>query len=98
MRSQLRIAAGLSAAVLMVTGCGSARAARPRAAPVIARGVAFTEPAASPRPYGAADTAFGLNVLGAWCRADPDANLVLSPSSLASGLGMACCLRRRSCR
>jgi serpin B len=44
---------------------------------------------ASPRPYGAADTAFGLNVLAALCRADPQANLVLSPSSLASGLGMA---------
>ena len=42
-----------------------------------------------PRPYGAADTAFGLDVLSAWCRADPQANLVLSPSSLASGLGMA---------
>ena len=28
-------------------------------------------------------------MLGAWCRADPQANLVLSPSSLASGLGMA---------
>ena len=35
------------------------------------------------------DTAFGLDVLGTWCRADPQANLVLSPSSLASGLGMA---------
>ena len=42
-----------------------------------------------PRPYGAADTAFGLDVLSTWCRADPQANLVLSPSSLASGLGMA---------
>ena len=42
-----------------------------------------------PAPLGTADTAFGLGVLGAWCRADPDANLVLSPSSLASGLGMA---------
>jgi len=28
-------------------------------------------------------------VLNAWCQADPRANLVLSPSSLASGLGMA---------
>jgi serpin B len=28
-------------------------------------------------------------VLNAWCRADPRANLVMSPSSLASGLGMA---------
>lgn len=42
-----------------------------------------------PRPYGTADTAFGLDVLGAWCQADPRANLVMSPSSLASGLGMA---------
>ena len=42
-----------------------------------------------PRPYGAADTAFGLNVLNAWWRTDPQANQVLSPSSLASGLGMA---------
>jgi serpin B len=32
--------------------------------------------------------ALGLDVLGAYCRADPRANLVLSPSSLASGLGM----------
>jgi serine protease inhibitor len=57
--------------------------------PVVARGVALTEPQADPRPYGAADTAFGLDLLGAWCRGDPQANLVLSPSSLASGLGLA---------
>ena len=43
----------------------------------------------SPRPYGAADTAFGMDVLGAWCRADPDGNVVLSPTSLATSLGMA---------
>src|SRR6202020_1800175 len=55
----------------------------------VARGVATREPAASPRPLGTADTAFGLGVLGAWCRSEPGANVVLSPSSLASGLGMA---------
>jgi serpin B len=55
----------------------------------MAHGVAAREPSASPRPLGAADTAFGLSVLGAWCRTSPQANLVLSPSSLASGLGMA---------
>ena len=55
----------------------------------MAHGVAAREPLVSPRPYGAADTAFGLDVLSAWCRTDPQANLVLSPSSLASGLGMA---------
>jgi hypothetical protein len=58
-------------------------------APTIARGVAYTEPAASPAPYGAADTAFGLDVLRTWCQADPDANLVFSPAVLAAALGMA---------
>jgi serine protease inhibitor len=55
----------------------------------MARGVAVREPLADPRPYGSADTAFGLNVLDAWCQASSQSNLVLSPSSLASGLGMA---------
>src|SRR5260370_10899086 len=55
----------------------------------MAHGVAAREPLADPRPYGAADTTFGLDVLRAMCQADPQANLVLSPSSLASGLGMA---------
>jgi serine protease inhibitor len=90
MRNERRVAAGLAvAAALTVAGCGSAQPARPDTAPVIAHGVAFREPIVDPRPYGTADTAFGLDVLGAWCRSDPDANLVLSPSSLASGLGMA---------
>jgi serpin B len=46
-------------------------------------------PAASPRPYGTADTAFGLSVLSAWCQADPRRSFVFSPASLATGLGMA---------
>ena len=33
--------------------------------------------------------AFGLDVLNAWCHQSPQANIVLSPASLASGLGMA---------
>ena len=85
------VTAGLAvtAAALMVAGCGSTRPAGPGEAPVIVHGVALREPVVSPRPYGAADAAFGLKVLGAWCGTDDDANLVLSPSSLASGLGMA---------
>jgi serine protease inhibitor len=55
----------------------------------MAHGVAISEPLADPRPYGTADTALGLDTLGAWCQADPQVNLLLSPSSLASGLGMA---------
>ncbi len=85
------------AAGLALAGCGSGsgspggQAASPSqmAGVTVAHGTAAREPAASPRPLGAADSAFGLSVLGAWCRQNPQANLVLSPSSLASGLGMA---------
>ena len=85
MKNELRAAGGAAMAGLLIAGCGS----KPVPPPVMAYGVAAREPLVDPRPYGAADTAFGLDVLGAWCRADPQANLVLSPSSLASGLGMA---------
>jgi serine protease inhibitor len=91
MKNELRAAAGLvlALAAAAVAGCGTTTPQTPQAAPAMARGVAFREPLADPRPYGAADTAFGLDTLGAWCRADPQANLLLSPSGLASGLGMA---------
>jgi serine protease inhibitor len=56
---------------------------------VTVRGVAAVEPAANPLPLGAADTAFGLGVMRAWCAQYPDRNLVFSPSTLASALGMA---------
>ena len=86
----LRGTAGLAAAALALAGCAtSTTQPSPAPQPVLARGVAAREPLADPRPYGSADTAFGLDLLGTWCRADPQANLVLSPSSLASGLGMA---------
>jgi serine protease inhibitor len=88
MKNQLRGAAGLALAGMLIAGCGSA-AAPAGPPPVMVHGVAAREPQADPRPYGTADTALGLNVLGAWCRQDPRANLVLSPSSLASGLGLA---------
>jgi len=82
----------MAAAVGGLTGgCGSGPAARPArpAGPAIVRGVAVTEPSVSPAPYGASDTAFGLDVLNAWCHQDPQANIVLSPVSLATGLGLA---------
>jgi serpin B len=41
------------------------------------------------RSFGAGDTAFGMNVLSALCRAQPGANVLISPVSLATGLGMA---------
>jgi serine protease inhibitor len=91
MKNELRLAAALvlALAAAAAAGCGTTTPQTPQAAPVMARGVALREPLADPRPYGAADTALGLDVLGAWCRTDPQANLLLSPSSLASGLGMA---------
>ena len=85
MKNGLRAGVGAVVAALLVAGCGS----NPVSPPVMTHGVAVREPLMDPRPYGTADTAFGLDVLNAWCRADPQANLVLSPSSLASGLGMA---------
>jgi serine protease inhibitor len=85
MNKQL-VAAGLAAAALALAGCGTATPPKP---PIVAHGVAAREPFVSARPYGTADTAFGLDVLGAWCRTNPQSNVVLSPSSLASGLGMA---------
>ncbi len=85
MKNGFRAAAAAAVAALLIAGCGSDTVPPP----VMAHGVAAREPLADPRQYGAADAAFGLGVLGAWCRPDPQANLVLSPSSLASGLGMA---------
>jgi len=72
----------------LAAGCGARPAPQLGAADEI-RGVVADEPQVSPRPYAAADLAFGLDLLGAWCRQDPTENIVLSPSSLASGLGMA---------
>ena len=40
------------------------------------------------RDFGTADTTFGLNVLGALCASQPASNALISPVSLATGLGM----------
>jgi serine protease inhibitor len=84
--------AALATAACLLTACASgAGTTRPApvTAPTVARGVAYVEPAADPAPYGAADTEFGLDVLHAWCQANPDANLVFSPAVLSSALGLA---------
>jgi serpin B len=92
MRFRTRAPFGLVAAACLaaaVAGCGSAPAATTRVDAVMLHGVAAAEPAVSPRPLGAADTGFGLDVMRAWCAENPDRNLVFSPSTLASALGMA---------
>jgi serine protease inhibitor len=66
-------------------GCagGPPAAGRPGGAVVLAaREVAVL------RSFGAGDTRFGLRVLSALCR-QPRTNVVISPVSLAAGLGMA---------
>jgi serpin B len=52
-------------------------------------GTAVAEQYTNPAPFGAADTAFGLNVLGTWCQSAQGQNLVFSPATLASALDMA---------
>jgi serpin B len=85
------LAAAVLATAALAAGCASSTNAAAHGAShgIIIRGVAVREPAASPRPYGTADTAFGLGVLSAWCQADPRQSFVFSPASLATGLGMA---------
>jgi serine protease inhibitor len=75
----------------VVAGCGGTSTPGTTHASDVAmvRGVATVEPAADPQPYGAADTAFGLDVMRAWCAQNPGQNLVFSPSTLASALGLA---------
>jgi serine protease inhibitor len=84
MRKTLRVAAGVMAAGLVAAGCGTSQ---PSSHGPVETGIRGTT--ASPKPYGAADTAFGLDVLRAWCQTAPHGNLVLSPASLATGLGLA---------
>jgi serpin B len=82
------LAAAAAVAAALAAGCGTQPAPRP-ALPGELRGVATIEPPASPAPYAAGDVQFGLDLLHAWCQQQPAGDLVLSPASLASGLGMA---------
>ena len=72
MRTPRRLAASV-AALAAVSGCASAGAA-----PDVQRG--------DPRVIATAQTAFGLDLLRAVC--EPDGNVLLSPTSAASALGL----------
>jgi serpin B len=92
MRHRTRTSLGLLAAgcvAAAVAGCGSAPAATTAVDAAMVRGVATAEPAVSPLPLAVADTGFGLDIMRAWCAQNPGRNLVFSPSTLASALGMA---------
>jgi serpin B len=90
MNKLIAVPAGVAAVVLLAAGCASSPApgATGLSGITVTRGVAYQVPTASPGALGAADTAFGLSLLRVWCRQQPG-NLVFSPESVASGLGLA---------
>jgi serpin B len=92
-RSKPVVVSAAITATLALAGCGStpepAHTAPLAGGGTIVRGTAAVEPQVSPAPYAAADLRFGLSLLDAWCKTAPDTNVVLSPESLATGLGMA---------
>ncbi len=77
----------VTACALAIAGCA---AAGPKPSPhrSPARALAVGQ-LTTLRAYGAADTAFGLNVLSALCTSQAGSNEVISPFSLATGLEMA---------
>jgi serpin B len=88
------IAAITTGIAAITTGCAAAGpgpgpGVAPRVNVLVTRGAASRVPAVSPKVLGPADTAFGLDLLGAWCAAQPRSDIVFSPESLASGLGLA---------
>ncbi|WP_026414920.1 serpin family protein [Actinomadura oligospora] len=82
-----RSLAVLACATALTTGVAACGDQTPKAHEL--RGAVIKVPPGDPRPLGRADTAFGFGLLSSWCGADPNANIVLSPSSVASSLGMA---------
>ncbi|MFC4909857.1 serpin family protein [Actinomadura gamaensis] len=81
-----RSLAAATCAVALTTGLAACGDQAPKAHEL--RGAVTNVPPGDPRPLGRADTAFGFGLLSAWCGTDPNANIVLSPSSVASSLGM----------
>jgi serpin B len=71
----------------LVTGCGTAASAhrgQPRRPAVLTSSQVSTL-----RTLSAGDTEFGLRLLASACHADPGRNVVLSPLSVTTGLGLA---------
>lgn len=81
----ITVLAIVTISALTASGCAAQRTPRPPAKPV----VLTASQVAVLQGYGQGDTAFGLNLLSRLCRSQPGSNVVLSPVSLATGLGMA---------
>lgn len=81
----MAVLAVVTSAALLASGCGAAARHQVRSKPV----VLTVSQIGTLRQYGQGDTAFGLDLLSALCRDQPGSNIVLSPVSVATGLGMA---------
>ncbi len=85
----------LLAGVLISAGATACSATKPEHRPAphgrppVSSAVLTASQLSTLRAYGAGDSAFGLNLLSTLCRTQPGSNVVLSPVSLETGLGMA---------
>lgn len=91
-RQAAALTTALAAGIILsaaVTACGATRPGPAPHHPAPVSSATLTASQVSTlRAYGTGDTAFGLNVLSALCRAQSGGNVVLSPVSLETGLGM----------
>jgi serpin B len=87
LNTALTAAAVAGLTIGLVTGCATARPAHRGLAirPAVLTGSQVT----TLRALSSGDTAFGLSLLGAVCHAQPVGNVVLSPLSVTSALGLA---------
>jgi|HubBroStandDraft_1064217.scaffolds.fasta_scaffold03960_4 serpin B len=91
--NKARWIAALAIIATISVGCGTAIPVHPQGprgpqgqhGPTVLTG----SQVATLRAFSSGDTAFGLNLLGAICHSQPGSNVVLSPLSVASGLGLA---------
>jgi len=81
----IAILTAVTVSALMASGCSARPGGQVRTKPV----VLTASQVGTLRGYGQDDTAFGLDLLSQLCHRQPGGNVVLSPVSLATGLGMA---------
>ena len=87
-RTRAAVAAALVSSAL-ACGCASVPVRQPSPKPPRPQAVLTSSQVTALRAFGAGDTEFGLRLLSALCRGQRGTNAVISPVSLATGLGMA---------
>ena len=86
---RVRQAAALCAALAVMAAAGCAAGSHARAGQPGRTVVLTSEQVATLRSFGAGDAEFGLRLLSALCRGRPGTNVLISPVSLTTALGMA---------